>query len=69
MILMEMVLNVSFMWVVNDSFAKEWRIDTSTVFHFLRQPSDYKYHYLVVIFYTLHSVLSLKALTGLNIPM
>jgi solute carrier family 35 protein len=45
------------------------RINLHSLFDILKQPSEYKYHLLVVFFNCFHSVLALKALNGLNIAM
>jgi len=35
----------------------------------MEQLDSYKYQFLTALFYSLHSITALKALTGLNIPM
>jgi solute carrier family 35 protein len=71
-VMTEMMLNVIVIIVLNRTvFSKyiDLKINTKTVYEFMQKPVTYKYHYLVILFYCLHSVLSLKALNGLNIPI
>jgi solute carrier family 35 protein len=69
LILIEMILNVGLILAVSKSqLAKASRvsIDLYAVFNL---HGSTKYQYSIVVFYCLHSILSLKALSGLNIPM
>ena len=71
LILAEMILNIVFILTLNHLVFKdsEQKINTNVLLEFFQKPADFKYHLLVALFYCAHSVLSLKALNGLNIPM
>jgi hypothetical protein len=72
LIMVEMILNVIVLVALNNTVFNnypEFKIDTRTVNAFVQNPFAYRFHYLIVFFYSLHAVLSLKALNGLNIPM
>lgn len=62
LILLEMILNVIIIHIISRKSSISLNLG-------VQLESYSKYQYLIVIFYCAHSVLSLKALSGLNIPI
>lgn len=75
LILLEMLLNILIVHLINfhqtrrSSVSKSPFASNLTLNLGFRFDSYSKYQYLTVVFYCFHSVLSLMALSGLNIPM
>lgn len=78
LILLEMFLNIALIHIYsryqnslnqNANLSSKLNIGTSPLNLSISIDSYSKYQYMIVFFYCFHSVLSLKALSGLNIPM
>lgn len=73
LILIEMITNLALIiWLNRTNFlSREFKVDTEIkqLFDVKKNPSKCKLQFLIALFYSLHSVLSLKALSGLNIPI
>lgn len=72
LILIQMFTNITLiMWLNRSNFLIDTKIETSIskLFDIKQNTSKFKLQLLIGLFYSLHSVLSLKALSGLNIPI
>lgn len=66
LIILQSLLTLSMLHMFNDQFKL---ITVQSMFSKANIEQSLKYQFLTALFYSIHSITSLKALTGLNIPM